>query len=99
MRKFLLVAVAALGFGSMAPSGSIAAPVARLTAVEIPDHVEFVKKGGHKFKGHKFKGHKGWGGSRHWDRGRGYGRLYGGPPPHARAYGRRARDLGYYRYR
>lgn len=29
---------------------------------------------------------------------RGYGRRYGGPPPHARAYGRRGYDRPYYRY-
>ena len=31
-------------------------------------------------------------------RGHGYGRGYGGPPPHARAYGRRDRDRYYDRY-
>lgn len=31
-------------------------------------------------------------------RGHGYGRGYGGPPPHARAYGRRDRDRYYNRY-
>ncbi len=94
MRKFVLVAATMLGFGCMTPSISLAAPVTGLTAIETPDHVEQIKKDG---KG--FKGDKGWRGSRHWDRGRGYGRYSGGPPPHARAYGRRARDLGYYRYR
>ena len=90
MRKFALVAVAMLGLGSMTPSMSLAAPVAGLTTIETPDHVEQIKK-----DGHKFKGHKGWKGSGGWDRGRGHGRYYGGPPPHARAYGRRARDSGY----
>lgn len=94
MRKFVLVAVALVGLGSMTPSILQAAPpVGGLTILEAPDHVEQIKK-----DGHGYKGHKGWGGSRHWDRGRGYGRYYGGPPPHARAYGRRARDFGYYRY-
>ena len=90
MRKFVLVAVTMLGLGSMTPSMSLAAPVVGLTTIETPDHVEQIKK-----DGHKFKGHKGWKGSGHWDRGRGHGRYYGGPPPHARAYGRRARDSGY----
>jgi len=93
MRKFALVAVAMLGFASITPSNSQAAPVAGLTTIETPDNVEQIKKGGHKFKKDK-----GWKGSRHWTRGYGSGRYYGGPPPHARAYGRRARDFGYYRY-
>jgi hypothetical protein len=93
MRKFVLVAVATLGLGALTPLPSQAAPVAGLTTLETPDRVEQIKKGGHGYNGHK-----GWGRARHWDRGRGYGRYYGGPPPHARAYGRRARDFGYYRY-
>ncbi|PTM41505.1 hypothetical protein C8D03_3052 [Bosea sp. 124] len=93
MRTLVLVAVAMLGLGSMPPSPARAAPVAALTAVEMPDHIEQIKKGGHKFKDHK-----GWKGARHWNRGYGPGRYYGGPPPHARAYGRGARDFGYYRY-
>ncbi|AMJ61077.1 hypothetical protein [Bosea sp. PAMC 26642] len=93
MRKFALVAVAMLGLGSITPSTSQATPVAGLTAIEMLDHVEQIKK-----DGHKFKDHKGWKGSRHWNRGYGSGRYYGGPPPHARAYGRRARDFRYYRY-
>jgi hypothetical protein len=93
MPKFVLVAVTMLGLAAIMPSTSEAAPVSGLTAIEMPDHIEQIKKGGHKFKGHK-----GWKGSRHWDRGYGFGRYYGGPPPHARAYGRRARDYGYYRY-
>ena len=93
MQKFVLIAVTMLGLGSITPSTSQAAPVAGLTTIETPDHVEQIKKGGHGYKGHK-----GWRGSRHWDRGRGYGRYYGGPPPHARAYGRRGRDFGHYRY-
>ncbi|MFN3672327.1 MAG: hypothetical protein ACK4VM_10505 [Bosea sp. (in: a-proteobacteria)] len=32
------------------------------------------------------------------ERGYGYGRRGYGPPPHARAYGRRDRDRAYYRY-
>lgn len=93
MRKFVFVAAAMLSFGSMTPSTSQAAAVAGLTTMVTPDHVEQIKKGGHKYKDHK-----GWHGSHDWDRGRGYGRYYGGPPPHARAYGRRARDFTYYRY-
>ena len=93
MRKFVLAAAAVMSFGCVIPSTTQAAPVAGLTTLEAPDHVEQIKKGGHGYKGHK-----GWRGSRHWDRGRGYGRYYGGPPPHARAYGRRARDFGYRRY-
>ncbi|KFC64775.1 hypothetical protein FG93_05065 [Bosea sp. LC85] len=93
MRKLVFVAAAMLSFCSMTPSISQAAPVAGLTTLETPDHIEQIKKGGHGYKGHK-----GWHGSRHWDHGRGYGRYYGGPPPHARAYGRRARDFSYYRY-
>ena len=93
MRKFALVAVAMLAFASITPSTSRAAPVAGLTTFEMLDHVVQIKKGGHKFKKDK-----GWKGSRHWNRGYGDGRYYGGPPPHARAYGRRARDFGYYRY-
>lgn len=92
MRTLVFVAVAMLGFGSITPSTSQAAAVAGLTAIEMPDHFEQIKKGG------KFKKDKGWKGSRHWNRGYGSGRYYGGPPPHARAYGRRARDFGYYRY-
>lgn len=94
MRRFVLVAAAMLGLGSMTPSPARAAPVAALTTVEMPDHVEQIKKGGHKFKDH----HKGWKGSPYWHHGYGHGRYYGGPPPHARAYGWRARDFGYYRY-
>lgn len=94
MRTLVLVAVAMLGLDSIAPSTSQAVPAAGLTAIETPDHVEQIKKGGHGYKGHKD-----WSGSRNWNHGRGYGRHYGGPPPHARAYGRRARDFGYYRYR
>ena len=93
MRKFALVAVAMLGLGPITPSTSQAAPVAGLTIIEMPEHVEQIKNGGHKFKGHK-----NWKGSRHWNRGYGSSRYYGGPPPHARAYGRRARDFDYYRY-
>lgn len=91
MREF--VAVVMLGLGFVAPSTSRAVPVVNVTGIETPDHVEQIKK-----DGHGYKGHKGWGGSRHWDRGHGYGRYYGGPPPHARAHGRRARDFGYYHY-
>lgn len=94
MRKFILVAAAALGFGSISPSMAPATPVAGLTAIEGQNHIEQIKHGGHGYKGHK-----GWHGSTHWKRGRGYGRHYGAPPPHARAYGRRAHDSGYYRYR
>lgn len=91
MRKLIFVAAAMLSFGS--PSTSQAAPVAGLTSLEAPGHIQQIKNGGHGYKGHK-----GWHGSRHWHHGHGYGRYYGGPPPHARAYGRRARDFGYYRY-
>ncbi|WP_069883323.1 hypothetical protein [Bosea sp. BIWAKO-01] len=94
MRKFILVAAAALGFGSFLTSMAQAAPIAGLKTIENPNHIEQIKHGGHGYHGHK-----GWHGSRHWNRGRSYGRHYGGPPPHARAYGRRAHDAGYYRYR
>lgn len=93
MRKLALVAAAMLGLASITPSTLQAAPVAGLTTVEMPDHVEQIKKGGYKYKHHK-----GWKGSRHWNHGYGSGGYYRGPPPHARAYGRRARDFGYYRY-
>jgi hypothetical protein len=33
-----------------------------------------------------------------YGQGYGYGRRHGGPPPHARAYGRRDRDRYYNRY-
>ncbi|MET3890333.1 hypothetical protein ABIE41_001409 [Bosea sp. OAE506] len=91
MRTLVLVAVAMLGFGSITPSTSQAATVAGLAAIEMPDHIEQIKKGGYKFKNDK-----GW--KRNWSRGYGSSRYYSGPPPHARAYGRRARDFGYYRY-
>lgn len=93
MRALVLVAMAVLGLSSPTPSISQASPVGGVTTIETPDHIAQVKKGGHKFKGPK-----GWKHSRHWNRGHGYGRYYGGPPPHARAYGRRAHDFGYYRY-
>ena len=93
MRKHLILLAALSGLGIASVSAANAAPVAGVVTIEDPDHIEQVKKGGHKFKGHK-----GWKHSRHWNRGHGYGRYYGGPPPHARAYGRRARDFGHYRY-
>ena len=92
LKRFVLTA-ALCGFGVASIPVANAAPVASVVAIESPDHVEQVKKGGHKVKGHK-----GWKHSRHWDRGHGHGRRYGGPPAHARAYGRRARDFGYFRY-
>lgn len=93
MQKHLILAAALCGLGLASTPVAHAAPVASVIAIESPDHIEQVKKGGHKFKGHK-----GWKNSRHWNRGHGYGRYYGGPPPHARVYGRRARDFGHYRY-
>lgn len=71
MRKLIFVAAAMLSFGS--PSTSQAAPVAGLTSLEAPGHIQQIKNGGHGYKGHK-----GWHGSRHWHHGRGYGRYYGG---------------------
>lgn len=93
MRKHLILAVALCGLGLTFIPVANSAPVASVTAIEPLDPIEQVKKGGYKFKGHK-----GWKHSRHWNRGHGYGRYYNGPPPHARAYGRRARDFGHYRY-
>ena len=93
MQTHLILAAALCGLGLVSIPIANAAPVASVIAIESPDHIEQVKKGGHKFKGHK-----GWKHSRHWNRGHGNGRYYGGPPPHARAYGRRAHDFGHYRY-
>ncbi len=73
MLTLFLVAVTMLGFGSIVPSTSQAAPVGGLTTIEMPDHFEQIKNGGHKFKKDK-----GWKGSRHWNRGYGSGRHYGG---------------------
>jgi len=83
MRKIMMTMLALGGLGMGLAQTAQAAPVAAASALQAPGLVEQIKNGGGKFKGHK---------------GYGYGRVYGGPPPHARAYGRRARDAGYYRY-
>lgn len=93
MQTRLILAAALCGLGLVSIPIANAAPVASIIASEFPDHIEQVKRGGHKFKGDKGLKH-----SRHWNQGHGYGRYYGGPPPHARAYGHRARDFGHYRY-
>lgn len=87
MRKIMMTMLALGGLGMGLAQTAQAAPVAAASALQAPGLVEQIKNGGGKFKGHKG-----------WKQGHGYGRVYGGPPPHARAYGRRARDAGYYRY-
>ena len=87
MRRLLLAAAIAVGALSLSPAVTIAAPVASVGRVASPTDISTVQYG---------HGRRHWRGGRHWDRpGRGYGRR--GPPPHARAYGRRAHESDYRR--
>jgi hypothetical protein len=98
MRQFLIAAAIALGAAATPAVASEAYPGAgRLDSVEVA------------FSRHN-REHRMWeiqrtqemmarrGGYGHRGHGYGYGRDYGGPPPHARAYGRRDRDRYYNRY-
>lgn len=89
MRKTIIAAAIALG--ALATVPALAVPVSTSTAMEQPSSVQDVQY---------YRGDRGWRPNRrHWDGpGRGYGRRFHGPPPHARAYGRRSFDRGYYRY-
>lgn len=89
MRNFIVAA--AITFGALITGPVIASPVATSAPIAAPMGVDPVQY---------YRGDRDWRPSRrHWDRpGRGYGRRFHGPPPHARAYGRRSFDRGYYRY-
>jgi hypothetical protein len=89
MRKLIMAAAIAVGAFAAMPSATIAAPVATQNAMTTQSDVEVVQYGRGEYR-------RDWRYSRrHWDRpGYGYGRRYHGPPPHARAYGRR----NHYRY-
>lgn len=86
-----LIFAAAMAFGALATGPAMAAPVSSNAALAAPTDVQAAQY---------YRGDRAWRpGRRHWDRpGRGYGRRFHGPPPHARAYGRRSHDRGYYRY-
>lgn len=89
MRRILLAAAVVIGALSVSPAVTIAAPVSTVGLVAAPTDIATAQYG---------YGRRHWRGGRRWDRpGRGYGRRFGGPPPFARAYGRRAHDRSYRR--
>ncbi|AMJ60197.1 hypothetical protein [Bosea sp. PAMC 26642] len=102
MRKLLIAAAFAIGAATLT-SGAIAAPaVAGATDLSMPTDIQQAQYGG-RSSGMAYEGRRGR--SRYYAAprrygppGRGYGRRYGGPPPHARAWGRRGYDRPYYRY-
>jgi hypothetical protein len=94
MRKFMIAAAIAIGALSAAPASSIAAPAASQNSLAVPsgvDSVQYYRDRGYRRDWRPVR--------RQWDRpGHHYGRRYGGPPPHARAYGRRGHERGYSRF-
>jgi hypothetical protein len=85
----ILAATFALGLGAI-PGTVLAAPgFASQPELPAASDIEQVRDGHGHYSGH----HGYWGGPRHYrNHGHAYGRYYGGPPPHARAYGRRYHD-------
>jgi len=91
MRKLILAATMALGLGAL--SGAASAAPAFGPQPEIAASTDLLVQEVRDHRRHHYGRHAYSSGPRYYGRhGRGYGRYYGGPPPHARAYGRR----GYY---
>lgn len=95
MRQFLIVAAIALGAAVTPAAASEAFSGAKaLDTIEVTysrhnrEHRMWEIQRTQEMQRRNGYGH----------RDRGYGRGYGGPPPHARAYGRRDRDRYYDRY-
>jgi opacity protein-like surface antigen len=92
MRNFLMAAVFAIGVASAAPATaapSLAGLDAMTTAAAATTEIEQAQ-----YRDRRFDGRRGVGRYYGPPR-RAYGRRFGGPPPHARAYGRRGYDRGY----
>ena len=87
MRRLILAATLALGLGAIPGTVSAAPAFAVQTDMATAADVQLVQDGRGYYRGRVYGG-----GPRYGHRGRGYGRYYGGPPPHARAYGRRYND-------
>lgn len=86
MRRLILAATLALGLGAIPGTVSAAPAFAVQTDIAAPADVQLVQDGRGYYRGRAYSN-----GPRYRHRGRGYGRHFG-PPPHARAYGRRYND-------
>ena len=84
MRRLILAASLVLGLGAIPGTVSAAPAFAAQTDIATSPGIELAQvrgNGDYRVRGYRA-------GPRYGYRGRGYGRHYGGPPPHARAYAR-----------
>jgi hypothetical protein len=89
MRRLILAATLALGLGAIPGTASAAPGFASQPAMAAMSDIEQAQY--HRGYYHGRRGYSA--GPRYYGRpSRGYSRYYGGPPPHARAYGRRYND-------
>lgn len=89
MRNFLMAAIVAIGAAASAPAmaaPSLAGLDAMTTSATESSGIEQAQ-----YRGRRDDDRRRFGRS-YRSRGYGYGRRFGGPPPHARAYGRRGHD-------
>ncbi|MFN3672283.1 MAG: hypothetical protein ACK4VM_10280 [Bosea sp. (in: a-proteobacteria)] len=96
MRRFIFSAAMIIGAAFASPQASVAAPVAAASGLEAP--VTDVIPA--QYRDWRDDGRAMMRQRRYGPppHARAYGRRYGGPPPHARAYGRRGYDRPGYRW-
>ncbi|PTM42977.1 hypothetical protein [Bosea sp. 124] len=90
MRRLILAATLALGLGAIPGAASAAPAFAAQPEVAASADVLVQEVRNHRGYYHSRRVYSH--GPRYGRPGRGYGRYYGGPPSHARAYGRRYND-------
>ena len=88
MRRLILAATLALGLGAIPGTVSAAPAFATQSETAAPADIALVQHRGNYGYGNRVYESR----PRYRHRGHGYRRYYGGPPPHARAYGRRYND-------
>lgn len=89
MHRLILAATLALGLGAIPGTVSAAPSFASQPEMAATSDIEQVRS----HRGYYYSHRDYRAGPRYYGRPRhGYGRYYGGPPPHARAYGRRYND-------
>ncbi len=99
MRRLILAATLALGLGAI-PGTVSAAPAFGIlqdmaTSQDVATSQDMANSADVQLTQYRDRYYRGRGysrGPRYGHRGRAYGRHFGGPPPHARAYGRRYND-------